>query len=115
MSFRCGQCGELIRPENINEQEHLAYCPNCGEYTFDNEETRGLEVYSVRELLSGTPPASVTLRLCEDGSRIMTVRPADRSRQLKKAGLAFVVGVLMGALFPILSFYLVCELFFVAR
>ena len=95
MSLRCGQCGELIRPENINEQEHLAYCPDCGEYTFDNEETRSLEVYSVRELLSGTPPASVTLRLCEDGSRAMAVRPADRSRQLKKAGLAFVVGVLM--------------------
>ena len=95
MSLRCGQCGELIRPENINEQEHLAYCPNCGEYTFDNEETRGLEVYSVRELLSGSPPASVTLRLCEDGSRTMSVRPTDRSRQLKKAGLAFVVGVLI--------------------
>ena len=85
----------MIRPENISEHEHLAYCPNCGEYTFDNEETRGLEVYSVRELLSGTPPASVTLRLCEDGSRVMAVRPTDRSRQLKKAGLAFVVGVLM--------------------
>ena len=85
----------MIRPENINEQEHLAYCPNCGEYTFDNEETRGLEAYSVRELLSGTPPASVTLRLCEDGSRVMAVRPTDRSRQLKKAGLAFGVGVLI--------------------
>ena len=82
-SLRCMNCGEPIPVDFVNDEEKVAFCPKCGEYTLATDDQRQLKTYSVRELLSGEPPTNVTIGLGKDGARVYIVAPADQKLQIR--------------------------------